>query len=104
MPFDPSSSASWTIRRQLRNSMRVRWHMRRLWRRATAGSRTCPTFLIIGSQKAGTTSLAAYLDAHPHVYVAPTEMSYFILNFARGDAWYRSFFPTQRRHTLTGSE
>ena len=29
-----------------------------------------PTFLIVGVPRAGTTSLAAYLAAHPDVFVA----------------------------------
>jgi hypothetical protein len=30
-----------------------------------------PTFLVIGAPKAGTTSLAAYLEQHPEVFVSP---------------------------------
>jgi hypothetical protein len=53
-----------------------------------------PDFLIIGAQKAGTTSLASYLAAHPCV-VAPKwkEVHFFDLNYANGVDWYRSHFP-----------
>jgi hypothetical protein len=53
-----------------------------------------PDFLIIGAQKAGTTSLASYLAAHPCV-VAPRwkEAHFFDLNYEKGIDWYRSIFP-----------
>ncbi|MGH2784710.1 MAG: sulfotransferase domain-containing protein [Actinomycetota bacterium] len=57
-----------------------------------AGGRL-PSFLIIGAPKAGTTTLAAYLDAHPDVFVArEKEVHYFDTNFSRGLDWYRSRF------------
>jgi len=41
---------------------------------------TMPNFLIIGAQKAGTTSLANYLDQHPDVYMSPVkEPNFFAL-------------------------
>jgi len=52
-----------------------------------------PDFLIIGAQKAGTTSLASYLAAHPGV--APSkckEVHFFDLNYEKGVDWYRSHF------------
>ena len=37
-----------------------------------------PSFLIIGAQKAGTTSLFKYLSAHPNVHMPPEkEIHYF---------------------------
>ncbi len=52
-----------------------------------------PTFLIIGAPKAGTTSLAAYLDAHPDVFLAPEkEVHFFDDHYDRGVDWYRSRF------------
>ena len=36
-------------------------------RMLTASSRVLPDFIIIGAQKAGTTSLFAYLTGHPDV-------------------------------------
>ena len=53
-----------------------------------------PTFLIIGGTKCGTTSLFAYLDAHPDVFMAPKELRYFSAahNHHRGPSWYRAQF------------
>lgn len=52
-----------------------------------------PTFLIIGAPKAGTTSLASYLDAHPDVFVAEEkEVHFFDRQFHRGLGWYGGRF------------
>ena len=60
----------------------------------TAPARVLPDFVILGAQKAGTTSLYAYLCAHPEVRAAARkEVHYFDLNYARGASWYRSMFP-----------
>jgi hypothetical protein len=64
----------------------------RVW---TGPLRVLPDFLIVGAQKAGTSSLYAYLAAHP--LIAPAlakEIHYFDYNFERGEAWYRAHFPT----------
>ena len=64
------------------------------FRRATASFRLRPTFLIIGAQKAGTTSLHRYLSENPAVFLAsPKEVRYFHKNYERGDRWYRAQFP-----------
>jgi Sulfotransferase domain len=62
-------------------------------RRASVSRRRLPEFLIIGAQKAGTTSLHAYLCEHP--YVLPStkkEVHFFDHEFHRGSAWYRAHF------------
>jgi hypothetical protein len=52
-----------------------------------------PTFLIIGAAKCGTTSLAAYLDAHPKVFMArPKELNFFSSHWDRGLQWYEHKF------------
>ncbi len=64
---------------------------------ATNRIRTCPDFLIIGAQKAGTTSLYSYLITHRSVAPAiKKEIHFFDLpqNFSRGVRWYRAHFPT----------
>ncbi len=43
-----------------------------------------PDFLIIGSPKSGTTSLAAWLGAHPDVFIPPQKELHF---FSRADRW-----------------
>jgi hypothetical protein len=69
---------------------------RRGGRRLSASRRALPQFVVIGSQKAGTSSLARHLAAHPDVFWAPrTEVHYFDWSFDRGLSWYRSWFPRQ---------
>lgn len=54
-----------------------------------------PDFLVIGTQKAGTTSLHAYLASHPRIAPArgPKELHFFNLYYERGLRWYLSHFP-----------
>lgn len=52
-----------------------------------------PTFLIIGVPRAGTTSLAAYLAAHPDVYMADgKELHFFNGRYHLGLDWYSEHF------------
>ncbi|MFZ6004380.1 MAG: sulfotransferase family protein [Actinomycetota bacterium] len=54
-----------------------------------------PTFLVIGAQKAATTSLYHYLGAHPDVFVSPgKELNYFVLEqrWSNGQRWYEAQF------------
>jgi Sulfotransferase domain len=68
--------------------------LRRVTRLATASLRLRPTFLVIGAQKGGTTSLHRYLREHPAVLCPGTkEVHYFSLRYAQGERWYRSLFP-----------
>jgi len=72
----------------------ARWKLRV----ATASLRARPTFLVIGAQKAGTTSLHAYLARHPDVLTATRkEVEYFSRHYARGEAWYLAHFPLRPR-------
>ena len=58
--------------------------------------RCLPDFLVIGTQRGGTTSLYRYLQQHPCVVPAVLNkgIHYFDTNFDRGPSWYRSHFPT----------
>lgn len=63
----------------------------------TASLRMLPSFLIIGAERAGTTSLSRYLGAHPQVIPLTLNRKgchYFDTNFDRGVRWYRSQFPS----------
>lgn len=52
-----------------------------------------PDALIIGAQKAGTSSLFHMLSQHPNVGRAPTkEVHFFDTHFARGSNWYKGQF------------
>jgi hypothetical protein len=67
----------------------------------TSRGRVLPDFLIIGTQRGGTTSLYKYLVQHPNLSHALTkELRFFDLNYHRGMSWYRSRFPS-RRHRET---
>jgi hypothetical protein len=62
-----------------------------------------PDFVIIGSQKAGTTFLYDLLTRHPRVVPAERkEVHYFDLHFGRGTDWYRSRFPLLEGGAITG--
>jgi hypothetical protein len=62
-----------------------------------------PNFLVIGAPKAGTTALAAYLAAHPQVFVAPEkEVHFFDTRFDRGLDWYRGRFADARGEIAVG--
>jgi Sulfotransferase domain len=63
--------------------------------------RALPDALVIGAQRAGTSSLYRWLGAHPGV--APSfrkEVEYFSRYWARGEGWYRAHFEVRagRRH------
>jgi len=57
-----------------------------------------PTFLIIGAQKSGTTSLHYYLNQHSLIFASPIqkEIHYFDSNYYRGVSWYKKYFPTKQ--------
>ena len=62
---------------------------------ATAGPRLPPSFIMIGAQRCGTTSLFRTLREHPQVFRAPFRkgVNYFDLNYYRGMRWYLGHFP-----------
>ena len=67
---------------------------------ATASQRRPPELIVVGAKRGGTTSLWKYLDSHPGIL--PTfpraeqiKGTYFFdEEWARGERWYRSHFPT----------
>ncbi|MGQ4646050.1 sulfotransferase domain-containing protein [Lyngbya aestuarii] len=66
-----------------------------------------PDFLIIGSSKAGTTTIYHYLCKHPQVYMSdPKEPEYFASekdeNYAKGIDWYASHFSKAEPHQVCG--
>ena len=53
-----------------------------------------PSFIIIGSQRCGTTSLYTYLAQHPQILTPiKKEMDFFSWHFERGIDWYLAHFP-----------
>lgn len=68
--------------------------LRLIPRRLTASLRPQPSFLIIGAQKAGTTSLYSYLSQHPSIRSALVkEINYFDIYYDQDPSWYRAHFP-----------
>lgn len=70
------------------------------YKRWTGQARYLPDYLLIGAQKAGTTSLYAYLVQHPQIGRSlRKEIHYFDRHFDRGLDWYCAHFmsPVYRR-------
>ncbi len=60
-------------------------------------AQTLPNFLLIGSMKAGTTSMYEYLKAHEQIFMPDfKELDFFVAeaNWSRGVDWYRRQFST----------
>lgn len=72
------------------------------YRLYTADKRPLPDFLIIGAQKAGTTSLYEYLKQHPALQsnITAKEVHFFDEQYDKGLAWYRSNFPAKEEGKL----
>lgn len=52
-----------------------------------------PQFLVVGAQKAGTTTLQSLLDLHPKIFLPkPKEVQFFSLHYVEGLEWYRNHF------------
>jgi hypothetical protein len=64
---------------------------------ATSALRMTPSFLIVGAQRSGTTSLYKAVTAHPNVLSAVFRkgIHYFDTGYPNGPAWYRGHFPTE---------
>ncbi|MBC6459066.1 sulfotransferase domain-containing protein [Actinomadura sp. HBU206391] len=74
--------------------------------RLTSGARMLPDFLLVGTQRGGTTSLFRSLAEHPGV-VTPNfhkGVHYFDVNYHRGQGWYQGHFPVRAvaRRRATG--
>jgi len=69
----------------------------------TSSARMRPAFLIVGAQRAGTTSLYRVLTEHPAVAPAVLRkgIRYFDIHYSRGWAWYQGHFPLRARAALT---
>jgi len=70
--------------------------LEKLYRGLTSPLRLLPDFLIIGTQRGGTTSLYHYLQTQPCIGSASTkEVHFFDRRFTRSLAWYQGHFPTR---------
>lgn len=70
--------------------------LEKLYRAGTSPLRLLPDFLIIGTQRGGTTSLYNYLADHPCIGAASIKEVHFFdsAHFKQGEIWYRGHFPT----------
>ena len=69
----------------------------------TAHLRQSPNFIIIGTQRGGTTSLYHYLTAHPNVGEAyRKEVHFFDRYFDKGWDWYLAHFPLRDEFPVVG--
>ena len=62
----------------------------------TAGRRQLPSFILVGAQRTGTTSLFRALMSHPLIHQANYHkgVNYFDINYDRDFSWYQGHFPT----------
>jgi len=74
----------------------------RLFGTATSSRRVLPDYLLIGAKRGGSTTLARSLITSPGVNsLFPQRENlkgtyFFDVNYGKGEAWYRSHFPTHR--------
>ena len=54
-------------------------------------------FIVIGVQKGGTSSMIAYLNQHPDVYIYPNEIHFFDKYYDKGIQWYEKHFESKKR-------
>ncbi len=73
-------------------------------RRINAAKRPLPDFVIIGAQKAGTSTLYAHLAAHPRVLPALRKEVHHFDRRERGLDWYRAHFPTEAERARAASK
>src|SRR5437879_3262477 len=70
---------------------------------AMGATKRLPDLLIVGAMKAGTTSLAAWLRAHPQVFMTEEkELHFFDARWARGVDWYHEQFAAAPETVLAG--
>ena len=60
-----------------------------------------PNVILVGVNKGGTRALITYLDLHPEVVTAISEVDYFGLHYGRGEEWYKNQMPPSMPGQLT---
>ncbi len=74
----------------------------KLYRGMSSRLRLLPDFLVIGTQRGGTTALYHYLKTHPGIHsVTTTDTHFFDKKFHKGLDWYRAHFPTRFEKVYT---
>lgn len=91
------------LRSLARAPRRARFHAIKLARSPLADRCMLPSFLIIGAQRSGTTSLFRYLRQHPDILrPLKKEIDFFDRHWHRGLQWYTTHFPLRRPGKITG--
>src|SRR3954470_4036326 len=85
---DPSKQTA--LKTVVKKSMARAGHL--TWR-----GRMLPSFLLVGAQRCGTTTLHLALKAHPDVVLHRIYkgVNYFDVYYERGPEWYRAHFPLE---------
>lgn len=81
------------------------WKAHEFVARPTVDLRLMPSYLIVGGQRCGTTSLQELLSTHPQISTPFMRkgIHYFDTSFTRGSAWYQAHFPFRSRNSrITG--
>jgi hypothetical protein len=74
------------------------------WRTLQGWTGSLPDYVIVGTQKGGTTELYEQLIQHPQVKSSfAKEVHFFDANYDKGMGWYRAFFPQQATAQPNGS-
>jgi hypothetical protein len=64
---------------------------------------TVPSFIYVGTGKAGSTWLHQVFQKHPGIFVTPVkETNFFDLNYRRGFSWYEEFFRGAKQGQAVG--
>lgn len=90
---------------ELRHSLwRLAVKTSRTFGRMTARIRVLPDYLILGTQRGGTTTLQKHLTRHPRIKSArfAKGVHFFDVNHQRGEMWYRSHFHTGSGTAIVG--
>ena len=83
--------ASGDIKRVVKNRIRRQII---LTRSRSSRARALPDFIIVGVQRGGSSTLFNFIAQHPHIHrPLNKETHFFTRDFARGERWYRSYFP-----------
>lgn len=81
----------------MRPSTRLRQTLSPLRPLLRRGERMVPGYLVVGTKRGGSTSLADWITQHPEVSPCLSEKGthYFDVNWTKGEAWFRSAYPKQ---------
>jgi Sulfotransferase domain len=87
----PSARPDW-----LRRARKTAYRSLALAGRPTRRARMLPSFLIVGAERCGTTSMYHVLKQHPAVFstvLRKQEVHFFDVTYDRGLSWYQGLFP-----------